>query len=129
MRQGRAGLKEHFAFIVEPLESRPDLLLKPMFSCLGLYLGERLVLVLAYKDEPWNGVLVPTERHFHHELKAKFENIEPHSVLGKWLYVSQSHPNFEATAEELVALVLNNDPRIGVVGSPRKKQTPARRKK
>jgi hypothetical protein len=42
-------------------------------------------------------------------------------VLGKWLYISQSHAAFEDVVEAIVALVLARDPRIGVEPKPRKR--------
>jgi hypothetical protein len=34
--------------------------------------------------------------------------------LGKWLYLSQAHPEFESVAVDLAALALKRDPRLGV---------------
>ena len=34
-------------WILEPLESHPDLIQKKMFGCLAAYLNDRLILVLA----------------------------------------------------------------------------------
>ena len=46
--------------------------------------------------------------------------LRPHPVLGKWLYVTQEDPEFEATAQHLTGLVLARDPRVGVEPKPRK---------
>jgi len=74
----------------------------------------RLVLVLAVKKEPWNGVLVCTSREFHSALIDECSGLRPHPVLGKWLYLAQSHDSFEEMAQQLVRQIANRDPRIGV---------------
>ena len=125
VRNTRQKLESHYAFIIEEFEGRTDFIKKPMFSCLGLYLGDRLTLVLAHKDEPWNGLLVPTERAWQPGLQAEFPALTAHEVLGKWLYVSQTHPDFEFVANSLVELALRGDPRIGVVGQ-KKVRNPAK---
>jgi hypothetical protein len=48
--------------------------------------------------------------------------LRPHPVLGKWLYVPQEDPAFEDTVEQLMALVLERDARVGVEPKPRKRR-------
>ena len=112
-------------WIFEPLESRPEFHQKKMFGCQAGYMYERLVLVLADGDEPWNGLLIPTEREFHSSLQKEFPNLIPHPVLGKWLYSSQGSSDFEEIAMILVNHVKTEDPRLGVNPKPKKpkKQT------
>jgi hypothetical protein len=124
----RQQLESHYAFIIEEFEGRTGFTKKPMFSCLGLYLGERLTLVLASKDEPWNGLLVPTEREWQPGLQAQFPALMAHEVLGKWLYVSQTHPDFESVANSIVELALRGDERIGVVGQKKVRKPPKGRR-
>jgi hypothetical protein len=50
-----------------------------------------------------------------------FPALAPHPVLGKWLYVSQTHPEFETVAHEMVALARERDPRMGVLPGKRKR--------
>jgi len=90
-----------------------------MFSCLAVYLGERLVLVLANQEEPWNGILLPTSREFHQELMAKYSALHSHGVLGKWLYVSQTHPEFESLGNSLVEEILKGSSLVGVLSGTR----------
>ena len=86
-----------------------------MFGCDAFYLYGKLVLVLAPgKEEPWKGVLVPTFRDFHDSLIAEFPELEPHELLGKWLYLSEASEGFDDTADGLVSRILRKDPRIGV---------------
>jgi hypothetical protein len=87
---------------------------KPMFGCEACYLHGRLALVLAEGDEPWNGVLIPTEKDFHGSIMEEFNDVVPHPVLKKWLYLSQSAEDFERMASDIVEAVRMNDPRFGV---------------
>lgn len=106
-------------WIAEPLERHPTFFQKKMFGCEALRLHDRLVLVLAAGREPWNGLLVCTSREQHGSLTKQFPPLKPHAVLGKWLYVSQTHEDFEALASRLAGLALRADPRIGVESKPR----------
>lgn len=100
----------------------PSYLEKPMFGCLAIYLHGRLVLVLASGEEPWNGLLVPTEHEFHGSIRTEYSDIVQHSVLKKWLYLPENSENFETTAESIVDAVRLNDPRFGVEPRERKRR-------
>ena len=107
--------KSPYYWIADPLLEEPSLVEKAMFGCDALYLHGRLMLALTPgREEPWKGVLVATFREFHPALIAEFPELEPHAVLGKWLYLSEAAEEFDETAEGIVACVLRNDPRIGV---------------
>ena len=109
-------------WLAEPLQVDPSYLDKAMFGCRAVHFGGRLVLALAWKEEPWRGVLVPTEREHQPSLIAEFPAFAPHPVLPKWLYLPETAPTFEADAARLVALIRRLDPRIGVIpGSKAKK--------
>lgn len=91
-----------------------------MFGCLAFYRDGLLTLVLTGEgDEPWNGALVATCRERHAALIAALPALASHAVLGKWLYVSASHPEFERTAAELVRRVGARDPLVGVRPKPK----------
>jgi len=85
-----------------------------MFGCQACYLHGRLALVLAEGDEPWDGVLIPTEKDFHDSVKKDFKDVVQHPVLKKWLYLSQSSEDFETVASDIVEAVRMNDQRFGV---------------
>ena len=59
----KAQRSHPFQWVVEPLAEEPSYIEKAMFGCRGCYLYGRLVLVLAAREEPWNGLLVPTEKN------------------------------------------------------------------
>ncbi len=114
-------------WVLEPLENRSDYLQKRMFGCRAAYLGSRIVLVLADGEEPWNGVLIPTERELHPAIQAEFPSLQSHPVLGKWLYLSQGHPDFEEISTNIVKYLLSEDPRFGVEPKPKKTNPKPRR--
>ena len=108
-------------WIVEPLEEEPSYLEKAMFGARGCYLHGRLVLVLAAREEPWKGLLVPTEKKHHPSLQEELPGLRVHEILGKWLYLPEEAEDFEEIATRLVDLITEEDPRVGVLPKPRKK--------
>ena len=121
-KKSRPSIKKihslHWVF--DPFENRPDFLQKRMFGCLAAYLGHKMVLVLADSEEPWNGILIPTERDFHACIQSEFQELKPHPVLGKWLYLSQADPEFEEIQTKIVRYILSEDPRFGIDPKPKK---------
>lgn len=118
-------------YLIEPLTEEPTLLVKPMFGGKAIYVDGRFVLFLAAKDEPWRGVLVPTERIHQPPLIADRPALAPHPILPKWLYLPESSADFEDDAAWLVARIRQRDPRIGIEPkpSPRKRpRSPAKHK-
>jgi hypothetical protein len=114
-----SSIRNSLVWIFEPFERDPTYLCKRMFGCDAAYVGGLLCVVAAARDEPWNGLLVCTSQERHAGLTGEMPALHPHPVLGKWLYVSQSDPAFETTAEKIVSLVLAGDPRVGVEPKPR----------
>lgn len=112
-------------WILNLLRSDPGLVERSMFGCRAAYSRGRLVAVLADGAPPWNGFLLPTERAHHEGLRARWKRLEPHPVLGKWLWIPETSPDFEETAEELAEEILRGHPMIGVTPQPKKK--PSRR--
>jgi len=101
-------------WLFEPLEDDPRYLRRRLFSFDAAYLDGRLFLAVKDGKEPWNGLMVCTFREHHAALRAQFPQLKPHKVLGKWLYLSQSHTEFESVAQELVLLARRRDPRLGI---------------
>jgi hypothetical protein len=96
------------------METHPSFSQKPMFGCQAIYMFGKLVLVLAAKEEPWDGLLLCTSREFHSMLIGDYPGLRPHPVLGKWLYLGQAQDCFEELAQQLVQQIVKQDPRIGV---------------
>jgi hypothetical protein len=117
--------KNPLLWLFEPLESAPDFFQRRLFSFDAAYLGGRLYVAVKDGKEPWSGLLVCTSRERHAALLSDFPQLTPHKVLGKWLYISQSHPEFESVAVEIVALTLKRDPRLGVDPATRRQRSRA----
>ncbi|MEW6441961.1 MAG: hypothetical protein AB1640_13580 [bacterium] len=115
-------------WVVEPIIEEPSYLEKSMFGCRACYLFGRLVLVLADRGEPWQGLLVPTDRGSHDSLLQEYPELVVHPVLGKWLYLPERIEDFEGAASRLVERIALDDPRFGVVpgaGRRGKRNTPS----
>ena len=122
MLKARAIPAHPLGWLLEPLEDHPGYMRRKMFGCEAAYLNGRLMLVLAVGEEPWNGILVATGREFHPALEAEWEPLRPHPVLGKWLYLAQTHPAFDQVATSIVEHIRRGDPRIGVEPKPKKRK-------
>lgn len=116
------------AWIWEPLETEPSFLLRPMFGMRALYLDGKLMLCFATKSEPWRGLLIATDREQHTSFLADFPSLLPHPILPKWLYLSESTEAFDSTAQQLLSLLKNRDPRIGVLPEVKKPRNSLKRK-
>ena len=109
-------------WIAEPLQDDPSYLDKAMFGGRAVHFGGRFVLFLSWGEEPWRGVLIPTEREHQPSLIAEFPSLAPHPVLGKWLYLPEASPDFESDTKRLVALIRRLDPRLGVIPGTKAKK-------
>jgi hypothetical protein len=101
-------------WVIESLEEERSYFEKPMFGCLAVYLHGRLSLLLTSGEEPWNGLLIPTDHQFHDSIRQDYQNVVQHPVLKKWLYLPEASENFESDAQEIVEAIRMNDPRFGV---------------
>ena len=109
-------------WLLEPLEDKPDYIEKPMFGCIAAYVHGMLVAVIADREEPWNGLLVPTSREHHESLINDFPALSPHPVLGKWLFLASGNEDFEESASSLIEAMSHGDPRLGVEPREKKKR-------
>jgi hypothetical protein len=101
-------------WVVESLMEESSYLEKSMFGCQAVYLHGRLVLALSSGEEPWNGLLIPTEHQFHDAIMKDFRDVVQHSVLKKWLYLPEASEDFETVAQDIVEAIRMNDLRFGV---------------
>jgi len=114
--------KKHYRlqWLVESIAEEPSYLERRMFGCLAVYLHGRMVLLMAEGEEPWNGLLIPTEHEHHKSIRREFKSVVQHSVLKKWLYLPEDTEEFESVAPEIVHCIEIDDPRFGV--EPREKK-------
>jgi hypothetical protein len=93
----------------------------PMFGCLAVYVGEKIVLVLREKpgETRDNGVWLATTVEHHESLRRDFPSMRSISVLGKavtgWQLLPSRSPDFEESALLACELILRRDARIGKV--------------
>jgi hypothetical protein len=115
-------IRNSLDWILEALERDSGYLRRRMFGCEAAYIDGLLCLVVADRDEPWNGLLVCTSLDRHTALIEEMPALKPHPVIGKWLYVRQGDPAFEDIVEKMTSLVLARDPRVGVEPTPRSRR-------
>jgi hypothetical protein len=98
----------------------------PMFGCLAIYVGPKIVLILRDKggESLDNGVWLATTCEHHESLRREFPNMRSIGVLGKavtgWQILPADAPDFEEAALRACELVIARDPRIGKVPKPKK---------
>jgi len=101
---------------------------RPMFGCLAIYVGEKIVLILRDKRtdrrDRDNGVWLATTQEHHQSLRHEFPNMRSIKVLGKrvtgWQVLPADAPDFEEAALRACELVIARDPRIGKVPGARR---------
>jgi len=99
---------------------------RPMFGCLAIYVGDKIVLILRDKREPDadNGVWLATTEEHHQSLRGEFPNMRSIRVFGKkvtgWQVLPADAPDFEEAALRACELVAARDPRIGKVPKARR---------
>jgi hypothetical protein len=99
-----------------------------MFGCHGVYVNDKIVLILRNKsDHPLdNGVWISTKREHHASLKTNFPSMRSIYLLGKgetnWQNLPVDAADFEESAFLVCDLILKNDLRIGNVPKKGKKK-------
>ena len=115
----KAKAKNPLLWVFESLEDDPRYFRRKLFSFDAAYFDNKLYLAVAAGEEPWNGLMVCTAHNHQASLRRQFPQLTPHQVLGKWLYLSQTHAEFESVALELAELARRRDPRLGVESKAR----------
>jgi len=112
-------------FVLEAL-SELEPRTNPMFGCLAVYVGEKIVLILRDKRDHTaadDGVWLATTKDHHDSLRKDFPKMRSIAVFGKevtgWQVLPADEPDFESAALRACELIAANDPRIGKV--PQKK--------
>jgi hypothetical protein len=104
----------------------------PMFGCLAIYVGEKIVLILRDKasNAADNGVWLATTEEHHTSLRREFPHMRSVGVLGGvpgkkvtgWQVLPADAPDFEEAAMHACELVIEGDTRIGKVPGARRKR-------
>lgn len=113
------------AFVLDRL-ARVEPETRPMFGCLAVYVGEKIVMALRDKPAPAedNGVWLATSPEHHESLRAELPSLRSIGVLGTgvtgWQMIASDDEAFEEQVLAACAMVLADDPRIGKVPKPRR---------
>ena len=117
--------KIQFEFVLDYLYAcNPNV--KPMFGCHGVYVGNKIVLILRNKKNNTqdNGVWMATTLEHHKSLKKEFPNMRSISVLGPsvtgWQLLPMQTDDFESSVIKLCDYILKGDARIGKIPVPKK---------
>lgn len=92
-----------FDFILDELFSLNPIV-KPMFGCHAIYIGEKIMLILRDKEDhaEANGVWIATTKEHHPSLKKEFTSIDSVSVLTvpgretEWQMIHKEDDYFES---------------------------------
>ena len=99
---------------------------RPMFGCLAVYVGDKILLILRDKPDSTadNGVWLATTVEHHASLRREFPNMRSIQVFGKevtgWQVLPADAPDFEKTVMRACDLVAARDPRIGKIPGKRR---------
>lgn len=119
-----------FDFVLDELsEMSPET--RPMFGCIGVYVGDKIVLIL--RDRPTaphdNGVWLATTEDHHEALRAEFPSLRSITVLGEgvtgWQILPADADDFEDSVLRACDLVRRGDPRIGKIPAGRRVRRPS----
>src|ERR1700733_11911781 len=100
---------------------------RPMFGCLAVYVGDKIVLMLRQKQKQTedNGVWLATTEEHHQSLRREFPNMRSIQLFGGkitgWQVLPADAPDFESAALRACELIVARDPRIGKVPKARRK--------
>lgn len=118
-----------YEFVLEALVSLAPRT-RPMFGCLAVYVGEKIVLAVREKQEDPthdNGVWLATTEEHHESLRREFPNMRSVQIFGKevtgWQVLGSDTPDFEEAALRACELISARDPRIGKVPKSRTSKT------
>jgi len=115
-----------FDFVLEQLFALEPVV-KPMFGCHGIYIKDKIVLVVRKKSAETfdNGVWIATSRDHHASLRRDFPSLRSISIFGKreteWQNIPEDATDFEESVMRACELILKNDLRIGKVPEKKKK--------
>ena len=116
-------------FVLDALEAAlPET--RPMFGCIAVYVGEKIVMVLRDKgpQDPDNGVWLATIHEHHDSLRRELPSLRSITVFGSgvtgWQVLPVTGAGFEEEALHACEMILVGDPRIGKIPGEKRKTTP-----
>lgn len=100
---------------------------RPMFGCVAVYVGQKIVLILRDRREETadNGIWLATTQVHHDSLRREFPNMRSIQMFGRkvtgWQVLPADVPDFEEAALRVCELIAAGDARIGKVPKARRK--------
>jgi hypothetical protein len=100
---------------------------RPMFGCLAVYVGNKIVLMLREKQKQRedNGVWLATTEDHHKSLRRELPSMRSIQLFGNvvtgWQVLPADAADFEEAAIRACELIIARDPRIGKVPKSRGK--------
>lgn len=122
-----------FDFVLDRLEPLSPLV-RPMFGCHAIYLGEKMILITRKKenDRHDNGVWIATAMEHHDSLRRIFPSMRPIRLFGTkpsaWQNLPEEADDFEESVLTACELILKNDPRIGKIPARKKRNAGGKKK-
>ena len=116
-------------FVLEAL-AELDPRTNPMFGCLAVYVGEKIVMILRDKRDHTaadDGVWLATTKDHHESLRREFPSMRSIAAFGKevtgWQVLPADASDFEAAALRACELIAAKDPRIGKIPQKKRKRS------
>ena len=115
-----------YGFVLDAL-AQIQIRTRPMFGCLSIYVGDKIVLMLREKPKQRedNGLWLATTEEHHKSLRREFPNMRSIQLFGKevtgWQVLPADAADFEEAAIRACELIIALDPRIGKVPKSRGK--------
>lgn len=117
-------------FVLDALTaiSRTTPTTRPMFGCLAVYVGRKIVLILREKGDgvQHDGVWLATSAEHHESLRGELPNMQSIELFGpvsSWQILRADAPDFEEAALRACELIAAGDPRIGRIPKPKRRKT------
>jgi hypothetical protein len=114
-----------FDFVLENLHAMNPVV-KPMFGAHGVYVNNKIVLILRDKEDEDSGVWIGTTVEHHPSLQKDFPNMRSIKVFGPgvsaWQVLYKNDIDFEEKVNLACDLIIKNDPRIGKIPKVKKKK-------
>lgn len=105
-----------YSFVIDELEPIQPVI-KTMFGCYSVYIGDKIVLFLSDRERPPKGVWVATTAESYPSLAQEFSSTRsverPRIGKSPWLLLPAAAVDFEEQALHACELILKRDPRIG----------------
>jgi hypothetical protein len=127
MKSSRKPNTIAFPFVLDSLiDFRP--VVRPMFGCHAVYIGEKIVLATRQKGDDDDGVWVATSQEHHVSLRKEFPSMRSIFVLGSgketgWQIIPLSSATFEEEVFGIIDQIKRSDLRIGKLPKKRSPTT------